>query len=78
MAPLAHPALYWALAVVAVLATTAFAAPRAPLAAWNMYLAGRAGLGGALLGGWLYAALAGALVWMSGARGANALHEGAA
>ena len=51
--------LYWALAVVAVLAATAFAAQRAKVDSWNMYLAGMAGFGGALLGGWFYASLAG-------------------
>lgn len=71
--------LYWALAVVAVLAATAFAAQRARLDAWNMYLAGMAGLGGALLGGWLYAALAGQGVQEeSGARSALGAFMGAA
>lgn len=57
MSLLALPALYWALAVVAILAATAIAAQRARLDSWTMYLAGMAGLGGALLVGWLYVAL---------------------
>lgn len=71
--------VYWALAVVSVLAATAFAAQRARLDAWNMYLAGMAGFGGALLGGWLYAALAGQGVQEeSGARSALGAFMGAA
>lgn len=57
MSLLAQPALYWALAVVAILAATAITAQRARLDSWTMYLAGMAGLGGALLVGWLYVAL---------------------
>lgn len=56
MSLLVQPAFYWALAVVAILATASHAAQRARLDAWTMYLAGLAGLGGALLGGWLYVA----------------------
>ena len=71
--------LYWALAVVAVLAATAFAAQRARLDAWTMYLAGMAGLGGALLLGWLFAALAGqGAQEESGARSALGAFTGAA
>lgn len=71
--------LYWALAVVVVLAATAFAAQRARLDTWTMYLAGMAGFGGALLGGWLYPALAGAgALEESGGRGALGAFMGAA
>lgn len=59
MSLLIQPAFYWALAVVAILATASHAAQRARLDAWTMYLAGLAGLGGALLGGWLYVAWTG-------------------
>ena len=57
MSLLAHPALYWALAVVVIFAATAITAQRARLDSWTMYLAGMAGLGGALLVGWVYVAL---------------------
>jgi phosphatidylglycerol:prolipoprotein diacylglycerol transferase len=54
MSLLVQPAFYWALAVVAILAAASRAAQRACLDAWTMYLAGLAGLGGALLGSWAY------------------------
>jgi len=57
MSLIAQPLLYWALAVVAILAATAIMAQRARLDSWTMYLAGLAGLGGALLVGWVYVAL---------------------
>jgi phosphatidylglycerol:prolipoprotein diacylglycerol transferase len=74
-----NPVLYWAVAVVVVLAATAIGAQRACLDPWTMYLAGMAGLGGALLGGWLYGVLAAQSLDAEGtARGAIGAFIGAA
>lgn len=51
---ISEPLLYWAAAVLVVLASTATEARRMRLDPWTMYLAGLVGLGGAMLGGGLY------------------------
>jgi phosphatidylglycerol:prolipoprotein diacylglycerol transferase len=50
-----EPLLYWGVAVLVVLAATAIEAQSTRLDPWTMYLAGIVGLGGALVGGELYA-----------------------
>lgn len=52
-----NPILYWALAVVVILAAASLQGSREQLDAWMIYLAGLAGLAGAVLGGSGYALL---------------------
>jgi len=74
-----EPLLYWAAGALAVLAATAIEAQRMRLDPWTMYLAGIAGLGGALLGGELYVFLAAPGPLADGAeRGAIGAFAGAA
>jgi len=79
MSFISEPLFYWAASVLAVLAATAIEAQRMRLDPWTMYLTAIVGLGGAMLGGELYAALAAVAHAGDGAaRGAIGAFTGAA